>query len=155
MWPQYKDWIYHCESPVQARVEESNLWHPTADIGVSTKDVGGNMHAMLCDMFGVHDAREDNYEPQPRVQGGEEHIMDDEPDTGAAQKYDDLIKKADKPLHGKTRYSKLSATIHLYNLKCMGGVTNTMFWLSSSSLISSCLMMGRLCQLIHMRPKNS
>jgi hypothetical protein len=61
------------------------------------------------------------------VQGVEGHIVDDEPDWGDAQKYDDLLKKAEKPLHEKTRHSKLSATVHLYNLKYVGGVTNTIF----------------------------
>ena len=85
------------------------------------------MHAMLCDLFDVHDVREDNNESQPGVQGAEEPIVDDEPDRDDAQKYDDLLKKANKPLYEKTKHSKLSATIHLYNLKCVGGVTNTIF----------------------------
>ena len=38
-----------------------------------------------------------------------------------------MLKKADKLLHGQTRHSKLSATVHLYNLKCLGGVSNTIF----------------------------
>ena len=82
---------------------------------------------MLCDLFGVHDAREDSNEPQSEAQGGEEQIMDNAPDTVDAQKYDELLKNLDKPLHGKTRHNKLSATVHLYNLKCLGGVTNTIF----------------------------
>jgi hypothetical protein len=57
------------------------LTQPPADAGASS-DEGGNMHAMLRDLFGMHDVREDNYEPQPGVQGGEEQIIDDEPDTG-------------------------------------------------------------------------
>jgi len=32
-----------------------------------------------------------------------------------------------KPLHGGTKHSKLSATIYLYNLKCVGGLSNTIF----------------------------
>jgi hypothetical protein len=40
------------------------------------------MHAMLRDLFGMHDVREDNCEPQPRVQGDEEHLVDDEADGG-------------------------------------------------------------------------
>ena len=98
------------------------------------------MKDLLRDLFGVRDAREDSNEPQPGAQGGEEQIMDDAPDTGDAQKYDELLKNSDKPLHGKTKHSKLSATVHLYNLKCLGGVTNTI-----SSSISCCLMMVRLC----------
>jgi hypothetical protein len=62
--------------------------------------VGGNMQAMLRDLFGVHDVREDHLETQPEAQGGEEQILDDAPDIGDAQKYDDLLKKAEKPLHG-------------------------------------------------------
>ena len=85
------------------------------------------MHAMLCELFGVHDVREDNNESQLGVQGAEEPIVEDEPDKGDAQTYDDLLKKTDKPLHEKTKHSKLSATVHLYNLKCVGGVTNTIF----------------------------
>jgi hypothetical protein len=61
------------------------------------------------------------------VQSAEEPIVDDEIDRGDAQKYDDLLKKANKPLHRKTRHSKLSAIVHLYNLKCVDGVTNTIF----------------------------
>jgi hypothetical protein len=38
-----------------------------------------------------------------------------------------LLKNSDKPLHKKTRHGKLNATVHLYNLKCLGGVTNTTF----------------------------
>jgi hypothetical protein len=61
------------------------------------------------------------------VQGAKEHIVDDEPNRGDAQKYKELLKKADKPLHEKTKHSKLNATVHLYNLKCVGGVSNTIF----------------------------
>ena len=82
---------------------------------------------MLRDLFGVHDVREHNNESQPGVHGAKEPIIDDEPDKGDAQKYDDLLKQANKPLHEKTKHSKLSAIIHLYNLKCVGGVTNTIF----------------------------
>jgi hypothetical protein len=127
MSPQYKDWIYHGEPPVRAQVQGTNLPRSTADAGPSTADVGGNMQAMLRDLFGVHDVREDIDDPQPGGQGGEQLISDDAPNVGDAQKYDELLKNSDKPLHGKTRHSKLSATVHLYNLKCLGGVTNTIF----------------------------
>jgi hypothetical protein len=117
MWLQYKDWIYHSESPIRTRVEGTNLSRPTADAGPSIEDVGGNMQAMLRDLFSVRDVREGSNEPQPEAQGGKEHIIDDAPDIGDAQKYDEFLKNSDKPLHGKNRHSKLSATVHLYNLK--------------------------------------
>jgi hypothetical protein len=40
------------------------------------------MHAMLRDLFDMHDVREDNCEPQPGVQGDEEHLVDDEAGGG-------------------------------------------------------------------------
>ena len=63
MWPQYKDWIYHGESPVQTQVEGTNLPRLATDAGPSTEDVGGNMQAMLRELFGVYDVREDSNEP--------------------------------------------------------------------------------------------
>jgi hypothetical protein len=128
MWPQYKDWIYHGEQPVRAPIEGSNLTRSVVDAGANIEDVGGNMQLMFRDLFGVHDVREDNNESQPGVKGAEKPIVDNETDRGDAQKYEDLLKKADKPLHGKIRYSKLSAIVHMYNLKCVGGVTNTIFF---------------------------
>jgi hypothetical protein len=38
-----------------------------------------------------------------------------------------MLKKLEKPLHGGTKHSKLSATVHLYNLKCVGGLSNKIF----------------------------
>jgi Zn ribbon nucleic-acid-binding protein len=63
------------------------------------------------------------------VQGHEEHQLNDEADIGGDswKKYEDLLKKVDNPLHDRTRHSKLSATVNLYNLKCIGGVSNTAF----------------------------
>jgi hypothetical protein len=84
MSPQYKEWIYHGEPPVRTQVEETNLPRSAVDAGPSTEDVGGNMQAMLRDLFGVHDVREDSNEPQLRAEGGEEHVSDDTPDRGDA-----------------------------------------------------------------------
>jgi hypothetical protein len=78
MWPQYKDWIYHGEQPLGAPVEGSNLTRPATDAGPNTEDVGGNMQAMLRDLFGVHDVREDHLETQPEAQviGVKYYILD-------------------------------------------------------------------------------
>jgi hypothetical protein len=52
------------------------------------------MQAMLRDLFGVHNVREDSNEPQLGAQGGEEQVSDDTPDRGDAQKYDELLKNS-------------------------------------------------------------
>ena len=42
-----------------------------------------------------------------------------------------MLKEAEGSLYDRTKNSKLSATVHLYNLKCVGGLSNKIF----SSLI--------------------
>jgi hypothetical protein len=46
---------------------------------------------------------------------------------GDALKYHELLKTAEKPLHPFTKHSKLSATVHMYNLKCIRGISNKIF----------------------------
>jgi hypothetical protein len=41
--------------------------------------------------------------------------------------YYELLKKVETPLHDRTKHSKLSATVHMYSLKCVGGLSNTIF----------------------------
>jgi hypothetical protein len=82
---------------------------------------------MLRDAFGMHEVREDNYEPEVVVQGGEEIGGNEESAEGNTQKYYDKLKKSEKPLHGGTKHSKLSAIVHLYNVKCVGGLSNKIF----------------------------
>jgi hypothetical protein len=42
-------------------------------------------------------------------------------------KYHELLKTAEKPLHPGTKHSKLSVTVHMYNLKCVGSISNKIF----------------------------
>jgi hypothetical protein len=84
------------------------------------------MHAMLRDAFSMHKVREDNCELEVVVQGGEE-IANEVATEGDVLKYYDLLKKTEKPFHGCTKHSKLTITIHLYNLKCVGGLSKTIF----------------------------
>jgi hypothetical protein len=60
------------------------------------------------------------------VQGGEEIVLE-EPDEVDVHKYHKLLKEAETPLYDRTKHSKLSTTVHLYNLKCVGGLSNKIF----------------------------
>ncbi len=57
------------------------------------------MDYWLCDSFGMHEVREDNRELEGVQQVGEENV-NEEPTAGGAQKYYDILKKANKPIHG-------------------------------------------------------
>jgi hypothetical protein len=59
--------------------------------------------------------------------GGGEEIVNEKATEGDVLKYYNLLKKAKKSLYGGTKHSKLSGTLHLYNLKCVGGLSDTMF----------------------------
>ena len=48
--------------------------------------------------------------------------------TEGAEKFYDLLNDAEKPLYeGCTEYTKFTAIVDLYNLKCMAGWSNTSF----------------------------
>jgi len=52
-----------------------------------------------------------------------------------------MLKKSEKPLHEGTKHCKLSATVHLYNLKCIGGISNNSF----SSLLEFIIQLLPTC----------
>ncbi|XP_062165003.1 uncharacterized protein LOC133871592 [Alnus glutinosa] len=123
----YRNWFLHGETTVYNpdAASSSNL-HPTDVASANSVEQGGDMQTMLRDAFGMHEVREPDREPQCVDQVGVENVTE-EPAESGAQKYYDLLKKAEKPLHGGTKHSKLSATVHLYNLKCMGRLSNNIF----------------------------
>jgi hypothetical protein len=69
------------------------------------------MHAMLRDAFGMHDIRE--------AVSSQPHAVNEGTFGGDTLKYYELLKTAEKPLHPGTIHSKLSYTVHMYNLKCV------------------------------------
>jgi hypothetical protein len=111
---------------------------------------GGDMRAMLRDAFRVDDVAETVSTDLQQVDEGTS--------CGDALKYQELLKTAEKPLHLGTKHSKLSATVHMYNLKCVGGISNKFFFffqIFSSLSISCCLLAMRHFQLIHTRRRSS
>jgi len=74
--------------------------------------------------------------------------------TDDAQKYYDMLKKAEKPLHERTKHNELNATVGMYNLKLLVELVTIFSWLSSSSSISCCLRVRTVCQLIRTRRKS-
>jgi hypothetical protein len=62
--PTYKNWMFHGEKPGRDHVEPppSNRL-TTTDAAGGSSDHGGNMHAMLRDVFSMHDVGAENREP--------------------------------------------------------------------------------------------
>jgi hypothetical protein len=80
---------------------------------------------MLQDVFGMHDIRANESECQVVVQVEDVPKAVEEEINESVKKFLNLLKDADKPLHDKTKYNKLSAIVHLYNMKCVGRLSNT------------------------------
>jgi hypothetical protein len=78
-----------------------------------------DMHAMLRDAFGMHDVAE--------AVSTDSQQVDEGTSCGDSLKYQELLKTAEKPLHPGTRHNKLNVTVHMYNLKCVGGISNKIF----------------------------
>ena len=124
----YTHWVFHGEKVRALNDHEaptSNSNQLPLDYGPTTKQ-SRNMQDMLHDAFGMHEVKEDNCESETVVEGDAENVHG-VTDEESARMYYNLLKKIDKPLHDKTKESKLSATVHLYNLKCMGGISNSIF----------------------------
>jgi len=122
--PNYTEWIWHGEKiralvPNKVPIVESPKPASTTN-NVPIPDELKTMQSMLQDVFGMHNIRADNGECQVEVQA--EYVPEaiDEEIDESPKKFYNLVQHANKPLHDKTQYSKLSAIVHLYNLKCVG-----------------------------------
>jgi hypothetical protein len=127
--PGYNLWYMHGETMSGSAVcgQRSSLTVAQISLPVALNRVNSqnregalehddHMHAMLRDAFGMHDVAEAvSMDPQQ---------VDEGTFCGDALKYQELLKTAEKPLYPGTRHSKLSATVHMYNLKCIGGISN-------------------------------
>jgi hypothetical protein len=131
MTPGYNLWYMHGETKISRSVPGKCSSQMAIDPAVGSTEQGGgtkhdggkeqgsDMHTMLRDAFGMHDVR--------KAVSSQTQMVDEGPLGGDALKYYELLKTADKPLHLRTKRSKLSAIVHIYNLKCVGGISNKIF----------------------------
>jgi hypothetical protein len=118
--------MFYGEKLVWGHVEPPPLNCTAKNAAGGSSDQDENMHAILRDVFGMHGVGEDNCEPRAVVHGDEEIVVK-EADEIDVQKYHELLKKVETSLYDRTKHSNLSATVHLYNLKCVGGLSNKIF----------------------------
>jgi len=131
--PVYNLWYMHDETTTGSAIRgQCSSHHSGTDSAACSTEHGesteqgcvaveqdDDMHAMLRDAFGMPDVTEAvSTDPQQ---------VDEGTSCGDALKYQELLKTAEKPLHPGTKHSKLSATVHMYNLKCVGGISNKIF----------------------------
>jgi Ca2+-binding EF-hand superfamily protein len=132
MSPGYSLWYMHGETAQGYAVLGRCSSHPSVtdsaagstEHGECTEqggrlEQGGDIRTMLHDAFGVNELGEVvSIQPQEVNEGTS---------GGDALKYHEFLKTAEKTLHPSTKHSKLSATVHMYNLKCVGSISNKIF----------------------------
>jgi hypothetical protein len=127
----YTCWYAHGEQLGATSSQATNTpihWEPIHDGSSGMRD-------MLHEVFPTHDLGQDPGLSQcPISEMGDETEGVYEDRQGASegtQKFYNFLNDANKPLYeGCTEYTKFSAIVDLYNLKCMGGWSNNSFtWL--------------------------
>jgi hypothetical protein len=110
----YTEWVLHGENVDVSAIQGSSSTRSATDTP-SMQDESRTMHAMLADISAFSAC-------MLTVDAVHEEV-----DNKNAKKFYSLLKEAEKPLHEKTKHSKLYAIIHLCHLKCIGGISNKIF----------------------------
>ncbi|XP_028102557.1 uncharacterized protein LOC114301795 [Camellia sinensis] len=124
--PGYNCWYLHGE------IMSATTSSRTSQSHEEIRPEYGDIRDMLRDVFPMHTQNIDEYAeesnlPEPSDQGPSMQRPQEDPNE-EAQKFYDLLKDAEKPLYeGCKNFSKLSAIVHLYHLKCLNGWSNHSF----------------------------
>ena len=112
----YQTWIFHGES-LQATTSAETSVSGVQEIS----NEYGNIRDILHDVFPMHNMSE------PMEEGPSIQQPAQEPNKDAHRFYK-LLEDAEQPLYkGCKNFSKLSAILHLYHLKCLSGWSNKSF----------------------------
>jgi hypothetical protein len=113
----YQPWDFHGESSFPMASSKTRDSH----VQESSNEYG-DIHEMLHDLFPMQNMTSGPVEEGPSVR---QHAQGPNED---AQRFYNLLKDAEQSLYeGCKNFSKLSAIVHLYHLKCISGWTNKSF----------------------------
>jgi hypothetical protein len=118
--------VLHSENVDVPTVQRSISTRSVADTP-SMQDKSRTMHTMLADIFSMHEVRGNNCVSLMEIQSDVVNAVHEEDNDENARKFYSLLKEAKKLLYEKTKHSKLGAIVHIYHLKCIGGISNKIF----------------------------
>jgi hypothetical protein len=124
----YTEWIMHEESLVPS-VDNKTTYEAPRTVQMDSIPLHGGssgMQDMLNDVFAMHDVCVEVGGSQVEAEA-ESVDAEIEDSNRGANKFEELLKDADTPLHENTKHIKLGAIVRLYSIKCMGGWNNTSF----------------------------
>jgi len=126
----YTEWIMHGESLVPP-VDNETIYEAPRTLHVDSIPLHGGssgMQDMLNDVFAMHDVCVEAGGSEVRVKAEAKYAdVEIEDSNRGPNKFEELLKDADTPLHENTKHSKFGAIVRLYSIKCMGCWSNTSF----------------------------
>ena len=121
--PGYKEWTVHGEHTISLPPSQSS------NVNVEETSFGQeDIRGLVRDALGISSLPSDNAElGDTTMEGdtGESTESGSHGDEGLL--YKKLLEECDKELYSGCKYSNLSFTLHLYHIKCVGGISNKTF----------------------------
>ena len=121
--PGYKEWTVHGEHTISLPPSQSS------NVNVEETSFGQeDIRGLVRDALGISSLPSDNAElGDTTMEGdtGESTESGSHGDEGLL--YKKLLEECDKELYSGCKYSNLSFTLHLYHIKCIGGISNKTF----------------------------
>lgn len=123
--PGYKTWTIHGENSIPSQQSHPSIVHETS---VGEDDIRG----LVRDALGVSSLPLNNTHESVSILEGNINESDQETTQSSDHVdkeilYKRLLEECDKELYPGCKYSNLSFTLHLYHVKCIGGISNKCF----------------------------
>lgn len=119
----YTEWTVHGEHTISLAPSQSS------NVNVEETSYGQeDIRGLVCDALGINSLPLDNTQLGDRTMDGdtgESSESGDHCDEGVL--YKKLLGECDKELYSGCKYSNFSFTLHLYHIKCIGGISNKTF----------------------------
>ncbi|XP_042962378.1 uncharacterized protein LOC122296641 [Carya illinoinensis] len=122
----YTIWHAHGERIGEASYHATDAQNNNEQINEGS----GGMTTMLHDVFPMFDPEIVEGGPEIGVDAGEAGVQNEnrQGSSKRVNKFYNMLKDADEPLYeGCTKHTKFSAIVRLWNMKCLGGLSNNIF----------------------------
>nr|GEU97721.1 tetratricopeptide-like helical domain, DYW domain protein [Tanacetum cinerariifolium] len=121
--PGYTEWIVHGEHTISLPPSQSTNVN-VEETFFGQDDIRGLVH----DAFGINSLPSNNTQlGDTTIEGDTEESTKNGDHSDEGVSYKSLLEECDKELYVGCKYSNLSFILHLYHIKCIGGISNKTF----------------------------
>ncbi|GJR22608.1 tetratricopeptide-like helical domain, DYW domain protein [Tanacetum coccineum] len=121
--PGYTEWTVHGEHNISLPPSQSTNVNVEETV-FGQEDISG----LVRDALGINSFPSDNTQLGDTTMEGDTEESAENGDHGdEGVSYKKLLEECNKELYAGCKYSNLSFTLHLYHIKCIGGISNKIF----------------------------